>query len=96
MTDLGIPGVKKCGHTSPVFGCESCIESDRHAFAARAYQEWKKTYVLPKCPECHKRMSHDGMFRNDGRFCASVVCMSLNAEEGMALCGDQDIMVVIA
>jgi hypothetical protein len=80
-------------HRTPVFGCLLCIKEDRAAWGAKSYAAWKKTYVLPRCPKCKGTMEHFEMFLNDGKYCALVVCMKLDAEEGTAACGDQDIIV---
>ncbi len=82
-------------HPIPVFGCLDCLRSDAEEFAKLAYSSWKKSYSLPRCPECKKEMAHDGMYKQDGKYCGLVVCMTLDAKEGMAACGDQDISVVL-
>ncbi len=83
-----------CGHTVPAFGCVHCLHSDREAFAAKTYSDWKKTYRLPKCPSCGKPMLHYGFHSTKTEVIATVIC-SGHDKEGVPTCEDEDREIVI-
>ena len=89
------PRIKPCGHAAPVFGCDGCIQSDREAWAERAYAEWKKTYRLPKCPGCGAAMIHYGKNTYPSKLEAIVICPGIDGD-GCATCEEHDITAVIA
>ena len=94
--ELGVPGeAQACDHNVPTFGCSSCIQNDRQAFAMKSYEAWKKTYRLPKCPSCGNAMLHYG-YNHDAKKVEALVICSRHDEDGVPLCEDEDMSVVIA
>ena len=95
MSELGIPKPTSCDHPAPVFGCSGCIDADRAAFAKKAYEAWKATYKLPKCPSCGEKMLHYGYNHTPTKVEAEVICSRFDTD-GAPTCEDEDMVLVIA
>lgn len=83
-----------CTHQIPVFGCKSCVESDRERWAEITYSAWKNTHKPPRCPGCGTPMIHYGRNTYPSRLEAVVICPAQNAD-GSTVCEEHDITVVI-
>ena len=92
MTELGIPGVKTCGHKPPQFGCVCCIEQDHEAADHASFESWKKTFKGENCPGCGHTQKAYTYHRDEGKLWGVFSCNTLT-KGGEFRCEDHDGMV---
>ena len=69
-----------CSHTTPTFGCRSCVLRDRKQLLELA----KKTTPAPKCPECGLVMH---LYEGDpSTMILSFTCTAGWTEQGEPIC----------
>ncbi len=75
-------------HDIPVFGCETCILSDR----IRVLDAYQKTTRAPLCPECNgPTEAYDKCTKS---MTISYVCMAGFTQDGEAICdGEVEVKV---
>lgn len=82
---LGCMNPVPCNHSSPTFGCPSCIQAQHDGWATARYEAWRKTYKFPKCAACGQPTTVYGWDYEKGKLVAVITCTRDNIA-----CMDED------
>ena len=90
------PTPKKC-HEVPTFGCATCSEADRDAWAKKTYDAWVIAYnKSPKlCPRHKKPLKPFSWHWQDGKKLIGIAGCQELLPNGEFLCEDEDDCVVL-
>jgi hypothetical protein len=95
--DARTPSATKKCHEVPAFGCKSCIDADRDAWAKKTYDAWVVNYnKAPKlCPRHKKPLKPFTYHWQDGTKLIGIAGCQILTEHGEFLCEDEDDCVVL-
>jgi len=84
-------------HTVPQFGCISCIDSDREAWAKKAFDAFIKTHTPKTCPCCKNSLKSDPSYpygkHDDGTWHARFVCMDIDCVSKNGDVGEYSVVI---
>jgi hypothetical protein len=90
----------KCAHTTPMFGCDGCISTQRDGWAAAQYKKFCAAYnavgaAKHYCPDHRNVAMHPYCWiDHEGKLKAILSCGHITSS-GEFLCEDNDVLVDI-